>query len=40
MYRDTFKIFFSGLFNEGHMSYDVDRDRTDDGEPSLSQMTK
>ncbi|GBN99355.1 Alkaline phosphatase, placental type [Araneus ventricosus] len=33
-------ISFSGLFNYGHMAYEVDRDKGPDGEPSLADMTR
>ncbi|XP_054711104.1 alkaline phosphatase, tissue-nonspecific isozyme-like [Uloborus diversus] len=32
--------FLLGLFNHGHMAYEVDRDSGPEGEPSLAEMTK
>ncbi|GFY49481.1 alkaline phosphatase, tissue-nonspecific isozyme [Trichonephila inaurata madagascariensis] len=32
--------YLLGLFNYGHMAYEVDRDKGPDGEPSLAEMTK
>lgn len=29
----------SGLFNSQHMQYELDRDKTPNGEPSLAEMT-
>ena len=34
----SFRI--AGLFASSHMSYEVDRDRTPNGQPSLSEMSK
>jgi alkaline phosphatase len=31
---------FSGLFSNSHMAYNSDRDTSDDGQPSLSDMTR
>ena len=31
---------FAGLFEPNHMQYDIDRDTTSSGEPSLAEMTK
>ena len=30
----------SGLFNHGHMAYEVDREPGPEGEPSLAEMTR
>ncbi|GFT20924.1 alkaline phosphatase, tissue-nonspecific isozyme [Nephila pilipes] len=32
--------YLLGLFNYGHMAYEVDRDKGPDGEPSLAEMTR
>lgn len=33
-------LFISGLFNHGHMAYEVDREPGPEGEPSLAEMTR
>ena len=33
-------LFVTGLFQSGHMQYEVERDQSSNGEPSLTEMTE
>lgn len=32
--------YLLGLFNDGHMNFELDRDNSSSGEPSISEMTQ
>lgn len=40
MLRNHSSFILLGLFNYGHMTYEVDRNSGPEGEPSLAEMTK